>query len=309
MYRQLATMLNYYRLVWERVPGNSEVKVECPQCETEGRTFQDKKLYVNYIDRVFFCQRCSWKGTLEALALYLRIRSGNVTGPLASSVPSLDQLSDQLTDLQRHQIRVERRESLLPKGTCIAWDNVEARHYLKSRRIFRAQAESFGLLYAPEGYFARRVLIPICDYFGEFCTFVARAIDPGAQKKYLFPRGCRASSLLFNAHQVASCRLDTVWITEGVFDAIHCSPMAVATFGKHISDSQIRVLRHMRPKAVVLLWDWDAWAKTPDLWGEAVLRLKKYFQTFPVKLPRPDSDPTDYFRSALMAMVDEAEEA
>jgi hypothetical protein len=130
---------------------------------------------------------------------------------------------------------------------------------------------------------------PVFDRQGNYRTFVSRAIDSHAEKKYLFPKGAAISHLLYNLHFIQG---SSVWLTEGIFDAIHCYPHAVATFGKYLSAFQLMLLRLHGIDTVYLLWDAEAWQQSPDLWNRAVTQLKNYFFTYPVKLAR--DTPTEY---------------
>jgi hypothetical protein len=89
----------------------------------------------------------------------------------------------------------------------------------------------------------------------------------------------------------------SVYLVEGVFDVFHCWPRAVGTFGKHLSQAQVNVLRTVGVQEVYLLWDAESWQTTPDLWDHAVKKLSSYFLTVPVQLPH--STPTEYSMAAL----------
>src|SRR5205823_3825762 len=143
--------------------------------------------------------------------------------------------------------------------------------------------ERFALLYCPEGYFSRRVLIPVCNRFGDYRTFVTRAIDATPEKKYLYPKGTMMGQLLYNLHYI---RQQTVWLVEGCFDAIHCFPYAVASFGKKISEAQIRLLRLHGITRVFVFYDAESWQMTPELHQKTVDRLRSYFFTYDMRLPK-----------------------
>jgi hypothetical protein len=311
MYAQTINLFKRYKVKYAVGPG-SELCVPCPRCQLAGRKFEDNKLYVNHSLNVFHCKRCDWRGGTATLAEFYRqvyTETGDRYATLAEPMPTFDDLYKWMEVVDEPYERSRASESLIPPGTVLAWESQLAREYLRSRNIEQSQCEHFGLLYCPEGYFGRRVLFPICDYFGEYKTFVARAIDPDAEKKYLFPKGCKTSTLLYNIHNITlrgNGRHRPVWITEGVFDAIHCSPLAVATFGKHITDSQVRLLRKLGPSYVVLLWDWDAWHETPELWNKVVWTIGQHLDVYGVKLPEPNTDPTNYSLPELYKLVREA---
>jgi hypothetical protein len=310
MYAQVVNLLKRYDVKYVEVSSARELAVACPRCRLSGRKADDNKLYVNYDRNVFLCHRCDWRGGVETLAAFYRQVSPETTDhSLArdAPMPTFDDL-DKWMEVVEDPYEVSRpSESVIPTGTVLAWESQWGRAYLQSRGIDKFHCEHFGLLYCPEGYFGRRVLVPICDYFGEYKTFVARSIDKDAEKKYLFPKGCKTSTLLYNIHNISQRdKQRPVWITEGVFDAMHCSPLAVATFGKHITDSQVRLLRKLGPSYVVLLWDWDAWHNTPELWQKAVWKLNEHFDVVQIRLPEPNTDPTNYPFYELYRLVKEA---
>ncbi len=163
----------------------------------------------------------------------------------------------------------KRRISPFPIEAIPAWQSKDAMRYLHSRNMTDVHIEQFACFYCSEGFYA-----------------------------YWNPKGAPLSQMLYNIHFLRQTH--SVWLTEGVFDSIHCFPYACATFGKKISDAQITVLRLCGIQRVFLLWDAEAWQKTPDEWEKAVERLRRYFFTYPVKLPH--STPTEFVIDELQAM-------
>jgi hypothetical protein len=307
VYQKIMELCKHYKITWIPVSGSYEIRFECPRCQLAGRTSIDMKLYVNTSTGLFDCKRCEFRGGFHVLQSYYRYTKGEPAQVFRTErLPSFEDLGRDLEEVGDGMTAPIVFESLIPYGTMLAWESPEARLYLQEKRgLTKEQVEFSGLLYTPEGYFGRRVLVPICDSLGEYQTFVARAIDPHVDRKYLFPKGSHVSKLLYGGHFFTRYR-SVIWLVEGVFDAIHCAPMALATFGKHISESQINLLRHLGPERIVLLWDWDAWAITPDLWQRAVERLREYFDVVEVKLPRVHTDPTDYPLYSLHRLIRDA---
>lgn len=281
---RLLTLLKTRRIPFQRTAGSAEIILECPQCARLGLRTDNSRFFFNVQKHVGHCWRCGWGGSEKDLLDLLRIRA---TSPLEADLDRLDQ------PRRRRPVTVSR----LPEGVIPAYQHRRARHYLESRQLTKSTMQKFALLYCPDGYYRDRIIIPVCDRQGNYRTFVARAIDSSAPKKYLFPRGSSVSRLVYNLHFV---RRSAVWLTEGVFDAIHCYPYGVATFGKHISDFQMMLLRLHHVTTVYLLWDAEAWEETPDLWQQAVRRLKSWFFVYQVKLPA--DTPTEYALTSLKGL-------
>lgn len=102
------------------------------------------------------------------------------------------------------------------------------------------------LMYSPDG---------LTD---EECAVMGFAKKPDGRyirpPKYFTSPGLRKSSVLYNGDWAANSGV--VVVTEGVFDAISVGLCGVATFGKQVSDEQIR--RLCRWRLVILLLDPDA---------------------------------------------------
>lgn len=275
-----------------------------------------------------FCQRCNWKGGFDQL-----LRALNASG-FVNSVPSLNELKNALkgnddggTDSEMLRRGDEdERSSLLPKGIIPAWKHPVSRAYLKARKLGRPDVDEAGIYYCPIGYYAKRIIIPVFDQTGEYRTFVARDVTGKAERKYLYPKGCRVGRLLYRLDTVRRRKLRRVWMVEGAFDALHTRPYGVATFGKHLSRYQIAELKRARVKKVVLIWDWDASHDAQQLrrGPTATSRLgserrlssidkaaqalrKEGFEVNIVRLPKKETDPTNYSFKTLKRWAEKNE--
>jgi len=270
------------------VPSSPEVRFKCPLCRKEGRKFEDFKLYVSLERGVGICHRCGWRGRWSALLqLFELIGRNPLTAPTLHELEQLCQAAcPSSTPPPLHP---------LPPSWMPAWDHPVARAYLQGRGLHLWDAVLFGFGFCPTGPFANRIIIPICDPDGEYATFVARDVTGAAERKYLYPKGASVHHLLYNFHFWRRRRSTTLYLVEGVFDAVHLFPWGCASFGKHLSQSQTALLRSIPwLDRVVLMWDHDAWARTPELWNTTISTLSRYWTVTAVTLPRPDTDPTNY---------------
>jgi DNA primase len=265
------------------------IRLVCPRCkQLQVKNWDDPEFYYSLTKQRGHCFRCELRVPSQKafLALFnLSVLGGSIPRP-AQEKPSI------------------LWPSPLPELCVPAYQSKRAKEYLGGRNIYRKEIERYGILFCRDGWYADRIIIPVFSHRKSYCTFVSRTINstlPAGRKVYEFCSKSGISHLLFNLcffrHQ------STVWLTEGTFDAFHTFPYSVATFGKHISDPQINLLKLKGFTRVVLMWDWDAWATTPDLWNGVISRLKRHFFVTPVKLPHQGTDPTNYSMDELKTMV------
>lgn len=95
-----------------------------------------------------------------------------------------------------------------------------------------------------------------------------------------------------------------VVVTEGPLDAWRVGEPAVAAFGKHLSQPQIRlVCENWEGGAVIILLDGDAWADTEEL-TERFHAEQYKGAVIPVRLPQ-DQDPGKLTRTFLWECIDD----
>lgn len=287
-------LLKRHRIVYISEPHN-EIRLQCPNCENlQIKNFDDPKFYYNTVKQKGHCFRCELGISTQAEFFDLFHLRGREKG-LSVGIR------------QKHQVTEKGNGESWPTPlpeTIPAYKSKSASIYLQSRGLDRASIERFGILFCRSGWYANRLVVPVFNHQHKYCTFVTRTIEeqiPDDRKKYEFPRSSGISKLLYNLH--FSRNKTTVWLVEGVFDAFHTFPYSVATFGKHISEKQITLLRLCGIQRVVLMWDYDAWHDTQDLWHRAITRLRKHFLVNAVQLPNPGTDPTNYSLQELVSMV------
>jgi DNA primase len=264
---------------------NDEVLVECPECRAGGHKFRPPKLYFNQKKDKGQCWRCSWHGGLPQ---FLKIM--HVFG-YVEKAPTIAELKQRL-----HEKKPKAVRSSLPYHLVPAWERKRSREYLITRGFTRGEAEAMGVMYCPVGFYKGRIILPVCDRHGKYATWAGRDITGTSDKKYRYPYGSSIGRYVYLLDTMK--HRHTVWLVEGQFDAWHCRPYAVASFGKHISDDQIRAMKRQGITHVVLMWDSDAWTDgkdgRPSNAKRALKRLRKHFTASYVKLPKKKTDPTKY---------------
>ncbi len=153
--------------------------------------------------------------------------------------------------------------------------------YLRSRKMLYPAVEArVGV--CRTGRYRGRVIVPHWDG-DKWAGFAARAIDPKAEIKYLYPRGMPRRRLVWNLQH----GVEEAWIVEGPFDGLALWPQAWATYGTGVNDEQVDLIVDAAPKRVVVCFDSDAW-KT-GRWLATRLRLRGLDVSW-ARLP-PGQDP------------------
>ncbi len=284
----LLSVLKHHHIAFTAQLQSSEIVLKCPVCERAKLGFNTTKL-------VGQCFTCGWSGNQRALYQFLNIRFFECLEDLSL------ELTPSLFPLEKLATAIDANVSILPVGLIPASASEEACVYLQGRGLSFATMNKFALMYCPEGFYARRIIIPVCNRHGEYTTWVGRAIDSTVQPKYLYPRGNSISKFVYNLHRV---RGTVVYLTEGVFDSIHCAPFGVAIFGKEVSDAQIIAMRVHGIRQVFLLLDAEASQKTPQLYAKVLHKLQQHFLTFSVKLEC--DTPTEFSLGELQEMCEAA---
>ena len=189
--------------------------------------------------------------------------------------------------------------------------------YLANRRVDIEMAQYFNLGYIAEGYFNKRIFIPIHDLNGELVSFQARDITGKDAKKYLFPSGFASTGkILYNGHNALG--IASAVMVEGVFDVIGVKVSfqddlelrnlaVVGSFGMNLSGdvgggdndqlSRFITLKRRGLRVVTIMWDGEAAAiKKAVSAGE---RLQRIGLKVRIAILPKDRDPSDIDSESL----------
>jgi hypothetical protein len=134
-------------------------------------------------------------------------------------------------------------------------ENAAGGKYLTLRGVDVKVAKKFDLRYCPA---TKRVIFPIYD--DEGCVgWQARDVTGEAEFPYDSPSGFNRASALLGYRDFDS---DHAIVVEGPFDFLKVAPLggALCTFGKQISNKQIKMIQKLRARNVYLALDPDAFA-------------------------------------------------
>lgn len=252
---------------------------DCPLCGKE------QHFYISRKTQMWDCKKCHEYGSI-----YKLLRLLDKTYLLAGSTIEEKERIESIREMTKDIVNNDDTElSELPvKKMPVGWKvSDKSTKYLLSRGITPEDCKRYNIG-ATDMFrkYENYVLIPIYDG-GEIKGFLGRY---GARKvpedklRYNNSIGTEFAELLFGYDEINN-NTSTVILVEGVFDKIAVDKVlhlwedddvkCVCTFGKKISDKQIKKLMLKGVTNVILLYDFDA-VKEIKKYG---LELEKYFVT------------------------------
>lgn len=185
-------------------------------------------------------------------------------------------------------------------GECIDIAELDDNHPAISYLIYRDYdisllSEKFGVKYCispPDGMdiVRNRIIIPV-TMRNKLVGWQARSINDYEFPKYFTMPGMKIKNCLYNYDNAS--KHDSVIVCEGVTDVWRVGDKAVATFGKSVSEYQLKML--VRWKYVIIFWDSDAKDESYNL----SKKLSKYTTTYVLTYENykdPGSMPIDLVR-------------
>lgn len=182
-------------------------------------------------------------------------------------------------------------------GECVDISELKDDHpairYLISRNYDKNLiSDMFGVKYCTRppddmGIVGNRIIIPVIMR-NKLMGWQARSINDYEFPKYFTMPGMKIKSCLYNYDNAA--KNDGVIICEGVTDVWRVGDRAIATFGKSVSEYQLKML--IRWKYAIIFWDSDAEEECRNL----SKKLSRYIPTYILTCSGykdPGSMPTD----------------
>jgi DNA primase len=252
---------------------------DCPLCGKE------QHFYISRKTQMWDCKKCHSYGSI-----YKLLRLLDKTYLLAGSTIENKERIESIREMTQELISNDDIElSELPvKKMPVGWKvSAKSTKYLLSRGITPEDCKRYNIG-ATDMFrkYENYVLIPIYDD-GKIRGFLGRYGDkkvPEDKLRYNNSIGTEFAELLFGYDEITG-NTSTVVLVEGVFDKIAVDKVlhlwdgeevkCVCTFGKKISDKQIKKLMLKGVTNVILLYDFDA-IKEIKKYG---LELEKYFVT------------------------------
>lgn len=264
---------------------SNEYGFNCPYCiDRKGTPDIHGHLYVDVKNLVYFCFRCGAKGYLSEKE-YIK------------PSPTDDELIESFKDIFKDQSKYKYKVSLNQKIPMLKpYVGSEGYKYLINRGITQELIDFYNIREGTSGFFKDRIIIPnkVYDDYDKFESWtdmmVARYIKKSPKDengkdiipKYLNQRGSNRRKTVFNLFRIPM--YSDIIITEGCFSAISAGSNAVATYGKYVTDIQLRKILNKQPKRIYVSLDPDADKDAIELCN----RILKFgnFKVYKVDMPK-----------------------
>lgn len=261
-----------------------DIAYNCRQCTSRGEARPDtKRRFYICVDRAnpknfgsYICFRCGFKGKWRRddldLSYRIRPRRLEIAAPTRMAEPL--KLPDDYGPLSTNRL---------------------ANDYVLARGISEADVAYYGI-----GSGESRVIFPDYDAAGDLCYWVGRAYDDRSPKY----KNCRAAQAertkqLYNLGRTQKAGLKVLILCEGPISAIAAGRNAIASYGKHLTEKQVDILRNSCADRIYLALDPDAKRETATLARKLVGYIKDVYL---VSMPRGE-DPASLGRENFLSCV------
>jgi hypothetical protein len=169
-----------------------------------------------------------------------------------------------LRAVEIEEVKDEPKPCRVPLG----FKRIKKHPYLKKRHFRRKDFELYSIGTTDLDLKYKNRIIFLIEEFGVCYGFVGRSLEENPEKRYLMNKGAKISNFLFGYDKIAGKGVSTAILAEGIFDAIRINNFfevseggeffCLATFGKKISENQVRKLKKAGVENLFLAFDNDA---------------------------------------------------
>lgn len=305
----------------ESTPG--ELKFNCPFCSETKKRFYVKQS-MDSKNGQYICFNCGETGNpitfmkeyynVDSKTAFKLLEQNNIEIEIDKTIKFDKSLSDSeklmllLLGTEHKDEEVKKIPPNLPFEFKILSQNLYNKEaepflrYLKGRGVTLEQIIEHNIAYTLESKcyksdnqttftFYNSIIFFTYNAQGEYVYWNTRSIVPTKMKTVNAPSSdvqYGKKDVLFNFNKAKNQRL--IVITEGVFDALTFHKYGIATFGKDVSENQIKLIKKYVPKEtnIYLMLDSDAYSYNIKVAGEL---YKMFPNTFVV--PHGEQDPND----------------
>lgn len=265
--------------------GGLELMYNCPFCEhRRGKVDKDKKMYVNVKNLKYWCFKCEAKGSLK-VDEFTRTILGKGNSDIYKDLFELDK------EMSGHPVEEENdgdNTFFIPhnklKPGSMAYEYIVERGISQEDILYYDMRE--GDLFNPRHF--GRVVIPNRVYSNVFTDMYVGRTYLDQEPKYSNPPQSARRSLVFNLHNIP--KREPIIIAEGVISAIFTGRNGVATYGKYVTDTQMKLILNNKPKAIYVALDPDAQDQAVRL-CDSLVSISD-IPIYLIKMP-DDDDPAD----------------
>lgn len=281
------------------VATKNNVAFQCMMCREDGDTHTDHKLYVSLETGKFICFRCSRKGTIsldDGLG-----SNSDVYKMLGNMLESMTSDNSSSSEEEEPELFLIPKHKPLPGSV--------AHDYLLSRGMTQYDIDRYDIRVAGSEMpmFRGRFIVPN-KIVGKIFTdmYVARTYMDD-KVRYKNPTNANKNKLVFNLHRIPD-NPEYIIINEGCLNSIIAGDLSVATYGKHVSDTQLQMILDKKPSRIYVSLDTDALVQAKKL-CQRIKERSPEIRVFLVNLPEVNGkglDAVDLGRETYYKYLDES---
>jgi len=235
---------------------NEQLQVNCPRCqESDGLYYPDGKynLEINTAKRVFRCWKCEEPPFSGSLGRLIRTYGTRADYEIYKSYADVYQDYVFGDNDNEPQIEVTLPEEMISFANMDATDpdHFEAYNYLvNDRKLSRETILKYRLGFCTTGSYAKRIIVPSFDEFGEVNYFVGRSYEEKPKFPYKNPKVDKMK-IIFNEGMINWD--STIYLVEGAFEMLSFPVNIVPLLGKDLSIPLFNLLKERKPNIIILL--------------------------------------------------------
>ena len=237
--------------------GPQEWMCACPFCHG------GDCLQFNVNKGLFVCFTCGEGGSAKRLV-------NRLGGTYTDHGISVEVLRATLDGLKLRMKERGQKQEILPESTLLRYGGIPHEYWTEDRGFNLKTIKKWGLGYDP---ILDRCTIAYRNVAGGLLGVIQRRLDDQFPR-YLYPKGFDRSGSLFGSWEVATRGVHKVALVEGSTDAIcldQADRFGVGQFGSSISQRQIRLLRRLGVRELILFYDCDIAGRKAELQARSVL--------------------------------------
>lgn len=255
----------------------SQLTVDCPRCaENYNNGIPDGKqnLSISTSTGMFHCWKCDEPRFSGSLGKLIRLYGTKSDYTLYKSLGGSDFNYNYDIEEDDIPITVDLPEEMIffSDMNPLDKDHFEAYNYMiNDRKIARDILLKYRVGFCITGDYAKRIIIPSYNEFGDTNYFVARSYDPKVKNKFKYKNPeVDKNKIIFN---ISTINFDsTLFLFEGAFEMLSFPVNSIPMLGKTIYNKLFLKLKEYKPNVVVLL-DPDALKNAIEL----VYKLKNIY--------------------------------
>lgn len=244
----------------------TELLYNCPFCEERrGKEDHDHKLYVNATTLRYWCFKCEAKGGL-GMDKFTR----SILGESNSEV--YNQLFEWEQERRGQKPKSDEDEDntfFIPRKKLVP-GSMSYEYMTQNRGISHEDIVHYdmreGDLFNPRHF--GRVVIPNRVIGNVFTDMYVGRGYLGQELRYSNPPDSARRLIVFNLHRIP--KGEPITIAEGTISAIFTGRNGVCTYGKYVTDHQMRAILNNKPRELYIALDPDAQSQAIELCSKLV---------------------------------------